>query len=180
MTSTQPPESEKSRLESLDRLEILDTPRERVFDRIVFLAAAIFRAPIAAISMIAETRQWLKAHVGDLPPEIPREVSFCEHVIAAKMPVVVEDARADPRFKSNPLVTAGPKVRFYAGVPISGPDGQLVATLCIFDVVPRTMDAVQLRTLIRIGDDITKILQRYPAVWQPRVDRLDQVRPDRK
>ena len=169
-------DSEKRRLESLSRLDILDTPRERVFDRVVFLAAAVFRVPIAAISMIAETRQWLKAHVGGLSVEIPREISFCNHVIAAGVPVIVEDATADLRFHCNPLVTANPKIRFYAGVPIKGPDAQLVGALCIVDVVPRTLDRTQLQVLIQIGEDVSEFLRAYPTLREPRVASLERAR----
>ncbi len=159
MNSIQITSGESKRLESLYRLDILDTPREKQFDRIVCLAVAVFRVPIAAISMIAETRQWLKAHVGSLQVEMPRDMSFCDHALTAAGPVVIENAAADPRFHRNPLVTASPKVRFYAGVPIRGPDAQPVGALCIIDVVSRTLGPPQLLTLMQLGEDVSELLR---------------------
>jgi GAF domain-containing protein len=124
--------------------------------------------------MIAETRQWLKSYVGELPVEIPRGTSFCNHVITEAAAVVVQDATADPRFSCNPLVTANPRTRFYAGVAIKGPDAQLVGALCIIDVVPRTLDQTQLSVLKQIGEDVSELLRVYPALREPRVDSLEQ------
>ncbi len=49
----------------------------------------------------------------------------------------IEDLRNDPRTASNPLVTAPPGMRFYAGVPLNTTDGHTLGTLCVIDMVPR-------------------------------------------
>jgi GAF domain-containing protein len=41
------------------------------------------------------------------------------------------------RFKDNPLVTGGLKVRFYAGAPLISPEGPKLGTLCLIDMKPR-------------------------------------------
>ncbi len=47
----------------------------------------------------------------------------------------------DPRFSNNPAVVGPPKVRFYAGRPVSTKDGHRVGVFCILDVQPRELDA---------------------------------------
>lgn len=52
--------------------------------------------------------------------------------------MVVEDATDDPRFAENPMVTGEPHLRFYAGAPITAPNGQRLGTLCLIDDTPHT------------------------------------------
>jgi GAF domain-containing protein len=59
---------------------------------------------------------------------------------------VVPDALLDPRFADNPLTTGEPRVRFYAGCPLSV-GGHRVGTLCLIDHRPRQLDEAQLHLL---------------------------------
>lgn len=79
--------------------------------------------------------------------EAGRDVSFCGHAILKPQLFVVEDAKQDVRFADNPLVTGPPYARFYAGSPLSAPDGQRDGTLCLIDTRPRGLDGVVRATL---------------------------------
>jgi signal transduction histidine kinase len=138
---------ERERLATLHALGILDTPPEERFDRIARLAARLLGAPTALITFVDQDRQWFKARVGFDRPETPVEVSFCAHAIRETGPLVVPDARADPRFAGNPLVTGAPHIRAYAGQPIAARDGQPVGTLCVIHPEPRNLSAEDLATL---------------------------------
>jgi diguanylate cyclase (GGDEF)-like protein len=84
--------------------------------------------------------------------ETPRSVSFCAHAILDDQLFVVPDAREDDRFCGNPLVTGEPGIRFYAGMPITGPGGHNLGTLCVIDRQPRELseaDGLALRVLAR-------------------------------
>ncbi len=100
--------------------------------------------PVALISLVDADRQWFKANVG-LPGvrETPRDVAFCAHAVLGDGVFEVPDATLDPRFADNPLVTAEPNVRFYAGAPIRLKDGHRVGTLCVIDRQARALNAVQ-------------------------------------
>src|SRR4029453_13164342 len=135
---------EQDRLADLHALKLLDTPREQRFDRIVRLAADVLDAPIAYIALIDSDRPWFKARCGLAAQETGRDISFCGHAIQEARPLIVPDAALDPRFHDNPLVTGEPFIRFYAGHPLAGPGGKLVATFCIAGPQPRELTPRQL------------------------------------
>ena len=141
------PRNEAKRLKVLWQYDVLDTVPEEVFDDLTELAAYICEAPIAMISLIDEDRQWFKAKVGVSVNETCRDISFCAHAIVNEGLFVVPDASRDERFKHNPLVTADPRIRFYAGAPLITPDGHAMGTLCVLDKVPRALRPEQEKAL---------------------------------
>jgi diguanylate cyclase (GGDEF)-like protein len=135
-TAAKHPE-EARRLAALHALKILDTDPEERFDRITRLAQRLFDTPMATFTLVDEDRQWFKSEVGMEAKEDPREVSFCAHTVADNEPLVVGDAREDPRFADNPRVLENPHIRFYAGQPVTAPGGEAIGTLCVIDDKPR-------------------------------------------
>lgn len=137
------------RLRALRDYEILDTDREKDFDDIVTLAAAICEAPMSLISFIDEHRQWFKAETGVEMRESPLRHSICAHAIVTGSFLEIPDTRKDLRTADNPLVCGYPRVRFYAGVPLFTEDGLPLGTLCVLDTRPRSLNALQ-RDTIRV------------------------------
>lgn len=136
------PPDEARRLQSLHTLGILDTAPEERFDRLTRIARRFFRVPIALVSLVDQDRQWFKSRNGMSEKETPREHSFCAHAILnANQVMVVRDAHSDERFRTNPLVTGSPEIRFYAGCPVKAPDGSPLGTLCVIDHEPRDLEA---------------------------------------
>ncbi|WLA09979.1 sensor domain-containing phosphodiesterase [Xanthomonas translucens] len=155
MTPSSPPlpPDESKRLATLRQLCLLDTPPDRVFDLITQLASRTLRAPIALVSLVDEQRQWFKSRVGLDAAQTPRSQAFCAHAIHSPELLVVTDARQDPRFRDNPLVTGPPFIRFYAGAPLMLADGTGLGTLCVIDTEPRSeFDAPSRQTLQQLRD----------------------------
>ncbi|WP_127506901.1 GAF domain-containing sensor histidine kinase [Actinoplanes solisilvae] len=144
--------AERERLAVLRAYGVLDTPAESDFDDIAVLAAQLCGTPIAAVTLVDEHRQWFKARVGLDICETAREDSFCARAMLSDEVMQVPDARVDPRFANNPLVTGHPGIVFYAGAPLVTSSGQVLGSLCVIDRETRVLTPAEcqgLRTLAR-------------------------------
>ncbi|MCO8271136.1 GAF domain-containing sensor histidine kinase [Actinoplanes sp. TRM 88003] len=144
--------AEQQRLAALRGYGVLDTEPESDFDDIAVLAAQLCRTPIALVSLVDADRQWFKAHIGLDMCETSREDSFCAHAMYSVDVMQVPDARLDPRFQNNPLVTGAPHIVFYAGAPLVTSTGEVLGSLCVIDHEPRLLTPAEsqgLRTLAR-------------------------------
>ena len=140
-------ERESERVEAVLACGILDTADDPKFDRLTRLACHALGVPMALVSIVDDRRQWFKSRHGLDARETPRKWAFCNYAIQGTEPFIVEDAAADPMFADNPLVTGHPFIRFYAGAPLIDRSGYALGTLCVLDVVPRRIDAVQISVL---------------------------------
>jgi DNA-binding response OmpR family regulator len=150
------PKDEERRLRTLHQTGLLDTEAEERFDRYTRIAAALFDVPIALVSLVDRDRQWFKSRTGMDVSETTRDKAFCAHVILDSDVMQVPDALVDDRFADNPLVTDEPRIRFYAGAPLSLGDGSAVGTLCVIDHRARNLDQDQLHLL----SDLAKLVER--------------------
>jgi PAS domain S-box-containing protein len=162
------PPDEEQRLMALGRYEVLDTEREQRFDDLTLLASHICGVPIALISLVDEHRQWFKSKIGLEAPEISREIAFCAHGILQPDYFEVGDAGQDPRFATNPLVTGEPRIRFYAGAPLTTGDGHALGMLCVIDRVPRTLDPQQKTALQALSRQVVAQLELGKSLREER------------
>lgn len=193
------PSNEARRLATLRGYNVLDTLPEQAFDDLTRIAAQICQVPIALISLVDQNRQWFKSKVGLDATETSRDLAFCAHAILNVDALMeVPDAQLDPRFLDNPLVTADPHIRFYAGAPLVAPDGAALGTLCVIDSVPRELNAVQKQTLQALGRHVVMLLElrrsliehegaeaslrvseeRFRDLFENAHDLIQSVRPD--
>lgn len=145
------PHDESERLACLKKQFILDTPLDGQLEKITRITKSLFNVPIVAVSLVDSERQWFKSIQGLDVTETSREVSFCGHAILQSEILLVEDALQDERFRDNPLVQGEPHIRFYAGCPISSPDGYKLGTLCIIDRVARHFSLDELAPLVDLA-----------------------------
>ena len=138
--------------------DVFDPEPASRFDHLTALAADIFDAPIALISLVDGERHSFVSSHGLALKSIPAEVSFCEHTLRSGGLMIVPDATNDPRFADNPFVKEAPNVRFYAGAPLYY-EGALIGTFCVIDVKTRDdFDAVQAGRLQKLADSVSDIL----------------------
>ncbi|HAT1573812.1 TPA: sensor domain-containing diguanylate cyclase [Raoultella ornithinolytica] len=170
------PDNEEQRLKSLYITGLLDTRDDERFERLTRLARKAFQVPVALISLLDRERQWLLASQGVGIRETPRSISFCGHAILQEGPFIINDAAADERFHDNPLVTGEPFIRFYAGHPVSLPDGTVAGTLCLIHTTPRTFtddDIASLKDMACIVED------EFQAISMAMTDSLTGI-PNRR
>ncbi|XBQ17472.1 MAG: GAF domain-containing protein [Oceanicaulis sp.] len=164
---------EQKRVEALRAYQILDTAPHPSFECVTRTAQAAFEAPIALISLVDDYRQWFKACIGLDVRETPREFSFCAHAIEQDGVFVVENAETHPGFKTNPLVTGPPFIRFYAGASILDPEGFALGTVCVIDRTPRTINDRERKVLEGLADcAMNAITLHAQSILLKRADRL--------
>jgi diguanylate cyclase (GGDEF)-like protein len=140
------PADEAERLGSLRNLFVLDSPAEDRFDRLTRLARKVFDAPMSMLTLIDEERQWFKSAQGHLVTETDRSGSFCQYTILGSDVMVVRDATKDELFQDMAVVRER-GIRFYAGVPVYGPDSRRIGTFCILDTRCRDLSPEDIATL---------------------------------
>ena len=147
---------EEARLAALRRYEIREPSETKPFQRIVDLVQQVIGVPMAAVSLIDADRQLFKASRGLAITETPRAEAFCNHTIAHKEAFAVSDARLDPRFADNPMVTGSPHIRSYLGVPLTTPDGYNVGSLCAIDDEPRQFNRAQGEIMKKLAEIVVE------------------------
>ena len=151
---------ENERLRRLQEYNILDSLPEKDFDNLVAIAKNIFNTDEAAITFLDKDRQWIKSITGGGQFETPRSVAFCDHTIREKNQVLtVEDTLEDERFRENPYVTGDPKIRFYAGAPLTTEDGYALGAICITDSQPKQLSDEQKSALLALRDQVIHLLE---------------------
>ena len=138
---------EEKRNASLKALNILFTPKDERFDRITKLAKVIFNVAISGITFVDANKEWFKSVTGLEINESDRENSFSSYVIESDIAFVVEDALEHFELKRNPFVAGGPKIRFYAGIPVFAPDGLKIGSFFIADRIPRKFSEFEINVL---------------------------------
>ncbi len=150
MQTAPTPADETQRLQVLLESGLLDSAPEENFNALVRSLASITGCPIALLTLVDSDRQWFKAAHGIEVKETPRDVAFCAHTILQDGLFEIIDARGDARFADNPLVTEQPRIRFYAGAPLTI-EGRRLGTLCVIDDQPHKLSADHTKLLFSLA-----------------------------
>jgi GAF domain-containing protein len=140
-----------ARRAALRRTGLLGGSADEGFDRLTSIAARVLNAPVALVALVDADRQVFAGCVGLPEPwatdrETPLSHSFCKHEVTSREPLVIADARQDPRVRDN-LAIRDLNVIAYAGIPLIDHGGHALGSLCVIDHKPRTWTSDQIDLL---------------------------------
>ncbi|WP_375499569.1 GAF domain-containing SpoIIE family protein phosphatase [uncultured Jatrophihabitans sp.] len=133
------------------------------FDRLARIIREALNVPVALVSIVEAERQVFPGAVGLPEPwqderETPLSHSFCQYVVLDQAPLIIEDARLDPRLHNN-LAVSDLGVIAYAGFPLRDADGDVVGSVCAIQDVPRQWQSAELMLLADIAEVASVELQ---------------------
>jgi DNA-binding NarL/FixJ family response regulator len=156
------PADETRRLQRILGKKLANSVAERQFDLITAHVAKVTAYPICLLTVIDQDTQWIKSSIGFGLTSTPRDQAICNYTIAQGGAFVVANAATDARFAQNPLVTAGPAIRTYAGHPIVSSDGVVVGALCVIDNRVRTVSRHVLDQLAGMAAIVGELIDQRP------------------
>lgn len=120
----------------------LPAASDPAFERFARLVRRQLGVPVSLVTLVSADEQVFPGALGLPEPwqstrSTPLTHSFCRHVVHSGVPLVVPDARLDPRVHDNPAID-DLHVVAYAGVPLVDVDDRVVGSLCAIDDRPRT------------------------------------------
>ncbi len=158
------------RLEALHATGLLDTDVSPSFDRLARVASHVLNAPVALVSLVDADRQFFKSCLGMPEPWAsergsPLSHSFCQHAVASREPLLVDDAREHELLRDNPAIRDMGIVA-YAGIPLIDADGHALGTLCVIDSRPRHWTSHQVQLLSDLAASVVTEIALAKAASQ--------------
>ncbi len=142
--------SAAGRLTALHHTGLSATP-DPALDRFTAMVRTVLDVPVSLVSLVDADRQIFPGACGLAEPwqqqrQTPMSHSFCQHVVINAEPLIIEDARTDPRVAGNFAIT-DLNVIGYAGMPLTDDTGEVLGSLCAIDTAPRRWTAKELAVL---------------------------------
>lgn len=147
----------EARLASIEASGMLDRAGAEL-DAITDQVRELMGTEMAALTVVLGVELRMLSTSGFNPITIPRELSFCTHVVEHGRPIITTDATIDPFFIGHPLVATEGSVRSYCGVPITTADGHMAGALCAIGSSPRDFSPTQLLELSNLAQQARAIL----------------------
>ena len=172
--------ADEKRLDALRKTGLFDSPPEEAFDRLTTLVCRLLSVPISLVSLVDAQRQFFKSAQGLLEPwatrrQSPLSHSFCQHVVASDVPLIVPDARAHPLVCDNDAIE-DLNVAAYLGIPLRAPDGHVLGSLCAINGEPRPWSSEDVATLTDLAAvAMTEIALRFQLRANEKIARANQL-----
>jgi GAF domain-containing protein len=160
------------RMARLRELNLGESP-DPEFDDFALELAETTGAPFAMVNFIDEHRQYfaglfVAGNQGDSAMDsgseepgrvMDRDHGYCPHVVARRLPLVLDDVCDYPRFAGNPVVDKV-GIRSYLGAPIIDNTGTTLGTICIVDREQRPWGRPGLEFIKAKAAELTELIHR--------------------
>lgn len=93
--------------------------------------------------------------------EVPASATYCCYARDARGAFTTADAMLDPRLLTH---VAREVVRAYCGVPLMTSEGEILGTLCHYDLVPREPEQVDMALMLQVASALVQrqLVPPYP------------------
>lgn len=156
MLSYPPPRFEQQKSEVLQRYRILRSEDVHDADHIARAASLALGAPIVMAALNERYRSWYRAAHGVSEDQFDCLQTFCAPASLSDEVFAIADARLEPYFARQPAVIGAPHVVFFAGAPLSDPDGKRFGTLCLIGSQPRTLTPEEITLLKNMAHIVSR------------------------
>jgi len=136
------------------RNTILDPAFAGAIEELTSLLASICGTPICGVSLLAPSGEWFAPSVSRGLGASTPNFAFCDYTARDSQVLVVRDTRKDERFRGQSDAAGEPSLRFYAGIRMTGPTGELIGTLYVLDYKPRTLSHHQRQAIVTLSNQI--------------------------
>jgi PAS domain S-box-containing protein len=127
------------RLRVIDQYQLSGAAPDPGLQEITRLAADICNTPTAAISIVHADEIVFHARFGPGPKRIPRGPVPCELCLLSDDVLEISDARYHPNFRPDGILVGGRAFRFYAGAPLTTPEGVRIGCLFVQASPPQVL-----------------------------------------
>lgn len=150
------PANDEERLSKLYSYNVLEKyDGDGIFKHVATMAAKIFKVPIALVSLVDKEHVIFKGNVGmEGTDVVSRGASLCSLAVLQDEVTVFEDAALEPCLLANPLVAGDFGLKFYAGAPLTTPDGYNIGIVCIVDKKVRTFSKADQELLQGLATEV--------------------------
>lgn len=137
---------------------IMNSQYETMYETVNKLAAAIFDAPYAMLTLRGEENSWVSSKIGpEGVSKMPLKAAFWDWAVKKDHYFEVPDTSANHDV-CHPCLTNTPNFRFYVGAHITSPLGEVIGTLCVFDLIPNYINSHQRALLIGLADIVANAI----------------------
>lgn len=174
--------SDPRRLDAIAALGLAPGAADETLDRFARIARYAIGAPVALVSLVTDELQFFPGCVGlegeaGEHRQTPISHSFCRHVVSSQAPVIITDAREDPRVRSNPAIE-DLGVIAYLGIPLTSPTGLVVGSFCVIDQEPREWTAAEVDVMTDLSEVVMTEL-RLRHTLDERTELISQAETQR-
>jgi len=145
--------------------DIFDRSPDPALEELTGLAAVLCGADYAYTGWMDSKRLWYKSHFGFTAPEQARSSTACHWMLQSGEPLLIRDARKDPRFPPEGIWPQGGKpCRSYAGTPLNIGYQQFAGTLAILAREPDRFSQEHLTLLEILAHQVATRLELYGRI----------------